>query len=88
MKDKTVCMTLEKVQKFLKNKHKFDHKPELYDVIEKIDKLQSSFREAIKTESVPNLKKSMTDLLTEFIMISNRYDIDLTMLLKDEFNLN
>ncbi len=81
-------VVLEKIQKFLHNKHKFDHKPEMYDVIEKFDEIHSDFKKALQAENVPEIKQSTSKYLIELIMISNRYDIDMSALLSEEFNLN
>ena len=81
-------MVLEKVQKFLKNKHKFDHKPDLVDVIEKLDNVHSGLKEALHTESAPDLKDAISKYLHELIMIANRYDIDISTLISESFNIN
>lgn len=81
-------MTLQKIQKFLKNKHKFDHKPDMFDVIAKYDGIHENVKNSLKGENVPELKENLAATLTEIVMIANRFDIDLTELLKEKYNLN
>ncbi|MHA1518695.1 MAG: hypothetical protein ACTSVZ_03765 [Promethearchaeota archaeon] len=81
-------VSIEKIQKFLRNKHKFDPKSEIYDVLEKINDLHTRFKEALNSESVPDLRKIISSYIIEIIMISNRFDIDIPELLSKEFNLN
>lgn len=79
---------LEKVQKFLKNLHKFEHQPDLYDEIEKLSDLHAKFKNALESENKSEIENILGNYLIEFIEIANRYDIDLTELLKKHYNLN
>jgi len=78
---------IEKLQRFLKNKHKFDKKLDMYDILEILDKNFSAFRGAVKSEELENVKKSLSNLLVGIIKYCNTRDIDIEDVIKEDFNL-
>lgn len=79
---------LKKLQHFLKNKYKFEKAPDTRDVIEGIQKLSNDLTGAIKSDNVPVLKTTMTNMIIEMIKVANRKDIDVENLLQELYNLN
>lgn len=79
---------LEKIQKFMKNLHKFDHPIEIYDLIEKFDDLHTRLKKSLEQEAKLEIEKILSDYTMEFVEIANRYEINLTALLQQRYNLN
>ena len=78
---------IEKLQKFLKNKHKFDRKLDMYDILEILDKNFNAFRGAVKSEEIENVKSSLSSLMVGIIKYCNTRDIDIQEIIKADFNL-
>ncbi len=78
---------IEKLQRFLKNKHKFDKKLDIYDVLEILDKNFTAFRGAVKSEELENVKKSLSNLIVGIIKYCNTRNIDIEEIIKADFNL-
>ncbi|RLI62824.1 MAG: hypothetical protein DRO88_11380 [Promethearchaeia archaeon] len=83
-----ISFMLEKVQKFLKNLHKFDHQPDLYDITEKLTSMHGKLKLALENDTKPEIENILGDYLIEFMEIANRYEINLSELLKNHYNLN
>ena len=78
---------IEKLQRFLKKKHKFDKKLDMYDILEILDKNYNAFRGAVKSEELENVKKSLSSFLVGIIKYCNSRDIDIQEVIKEDFNL-
>ena len=78
---------IEKLQRFLKNKHKFDKKLDMYDILEILDMNFTAFRGAVKSEEIENVKKSLSNLLVGIIKYCNTRNIDIEEIIKADFNL-
>ena len=78
---------IEKLQKFLKNKHKFDRKLDMYEILELLDINYKDFREAVKSEEIEHAKKSLSRLMVEIIKYCNSRDIEIQKVLQEDFNL-
>ncbi len=79
---------LKKIQKYLFNKHKFDRKLEVRDIIENQTILYNDFKVAVKSDSKEKIRDSLGDLLVELLKFSNTKDIDWTELFKEKVKLN
>jgi len=79
---------IEKLQSFLKKKHKFDKKLDMYDILEILDMNFKAFRGAVKSEEIENAKKSLSSLLVGIIKYCNTRDIDIEEVIKADFNLD
>ena len=79
---------LKKIQKYLFNKHKFDRKLEVRDIIENQTILYNDFKVAVKSENKEKIRDSLGDLLVELLKFSNTKDIDWTELFKEKVKLN
>ena len=78
---------IEKLQKFLKNKHKFDRKLDMYDILEILDKNFTAFRAAVKSEEIEHVRKSLSNFMVGIIKYCNSRDIDIQEVIKEDFNL-
>lgn len=78
---------IEKLQRFLKNKHKFDRKLDMYDILELLDNTFKNFREAVKSEEKEDVKKALSHLLVEIIKYCNSRNIEIQKILEEDFNL-
>ncbi|MCF2138755.1 MAG: hypothetical protein K9W44_01705 [Candidatus Lokiarchaeota archaeon] len=72
----------------MKNLHKFDHPIEIYDLIEKFDDLHTRLKKSLEQEAKLEIEKILSDYTMEFVEIANRYEINLTALLQQRYNLN
>ncbi|WP_457558637.1 hypothetical protein [Candidatus Harpocratesius sp.] len=72
----------------MKNLHKFDHPMEIYDLLEKIDNLHIRLKKSLEQEGKNEIEKILGDYIMEFVEIANRYEINLTTLLQQRYNLN
>lgn len=79
-------MSIEKYQRFLKIKHKFDAKPLLSDVLDDFKHHTTKFLEAVAKESKLELETTLRPFLIDLIKHMNRYDITFEDLIKDEYN--
>ncbi len=79
---------LKKIQKYLFNKHKFDRKLEMRDIIENQTILHNDFKVAVKSENKEKIRDSLGDLLVELMKFSNTKNIDWTELFKEKVKLN
>ena len=78
---------IEKLQRFLKNKHKFDRKLDMYEILELLDNNFKNFREAVKSEEKEDVKKALSQFLVEIIKYCNSRDIEIQKIVEDDFNL-
>ncbi|QEE15126.1 hypothetical protein DSAG12_00949 [Promethearchaeum syntrophicum] len=78
---------IEKLQSFLKKKHKFDKKLDMYDILEILDMNFNAFRGAVKSEEIENVKKSLSNFLVGIIKYCNTRDINIQEVIKEDFNL-
>ena len=78
---------IEKLQRFLKNKHKFDRKLDMYEILELLDTNFKNFRDAVKSEEKEDVKKALSHLLVELIKYCNSRDIEIQKILEEDFNL-
>ncbi len=78
---------IEKLQRFLKNKHKFDRKLDMYEILELLDTNFKNFRDAVKSEEKEDVKKALFHLLVELIKYCNSRDIEIQKILEEDFNL-
>jgi DNA-binding transcriptional MerR regulator len=74
-------MELEKIQKFLKTKHKFDKKPEITDEFELLNEKLQDLKRGMQTKDSDAIKKKVGTLLVELIKFSNNHDLDLNDIL-------
>lgn len=76
-----------KLQKFLKNLHKFDKPKELFDWLEDFREHYERFIEAVKADDPERIKKRMRELIIELINYANTKDIDISELLREGLNI-
>ena len=78
---------IEKLQKFLKNKHKFDRKLDMFDILELLDNNFNAFRAAVKSEEMEHVKSSLSSFMVGIIKYCNSRDIIIADVIKADFNL-
>lgn len=79
-------MELEKLQRFLRNKHKFDRKREDYEIVEDLKQKASILGNLIKKNETENLDVVVGRYILDLIKLSNEYDIDIVKTLKEKLN--
>lgn len=77
---------VEKLQRFLKNKHKFDHKIDIKDLLEIFDNKYNAFRASVKSDDKEAIKTNLIPLLIEILKYLNTKDIGLDELLEKQMN--
>lgn len=77
-------MELEKLQRFLRNKHKFDRKREDFEIIADLNQKAGIIGNLIKKNEIENLDVVIGRYILDLIKLSNEYDIDLVATLKDK----
>ena len=78
---------IEKLQRFLKNKYKFDRKLDMYEILELLDNNFKNFREAVKSEEKEDVKKAISNFMVEMIKYCNSRDIEIQKIMEADFNL-
>jgi len=78
---------IEKLQRFLKNKHKFDRKLQMYEVLEILDNSYKTFRDAVNSDNKEDARNALSNLLVEIIKYCNTKDIEIQKILEEDFNL-
>ena len=78
---------IEKLQRFLKNKHKFDKKLDMYESLEALDLNYKTFKEAVKSEEKKDVKKALSNFMVEIIKCCNSRDIEIQKIMEEDFNL-
>ncbi len=78
---------IKKLQRFLKNKHKFDRKLDMYEILELLDASFKTFREAVKSEEKEDIKKALSHFMVEMIKYCNSRNIEIQKILEEDFNL-
>ncbi|MHA1744504.1 MAG: hypothetical protein ACTSWW_00805 [Promethearchaeota archaeon] len=79
-------MTIEKLQKFLKNKYKFE-KVDIRDRVEELDEAYGNFKKTIQEdEALPKIRASLSNLMLTILRYANTKDISLNSLAEDHFN--
>lgn len=78
---------IEKLQRFLKNKHKFDKKLDMYEILEALDLNYNTFKEAVKSEEKKDVKKAISNFMVEIIKYCNSRDIEIQKIMEEDFNL-
>ena len=78
---------IEKLQRFLKNKHKFERKLDMYEILELLDTKYKNFREAVNSEEKENVKKALSHFIVEIIKYCNSRDIEIQKIMEEDFNL-
>jgi len=78
---------IEKLQRFLKNKHKFERKLDIYEILELLDTKYKNFREAVNSEKKDDVKKALSNFMVEMIKYCNSRDIEIQKILEEDFNL-
>ncbi len=81
-----IQMSLDKYQKFLKNKHKFDPKPLYSTVIENFSKHTLNFMNALKSEDDAQVQTALRPFVVDLIKYMNRHDFSFDDLIKEEYN--
>jgi hypothetical protein len=79
---------LDKLQKYLKAKHKFDHKPDFTERWEILNNTMQALKIADKTNNRADLRRQAAQVLLEFVKYCNAVDVDLSNLLVDELKIN
>ena len=79
---------LDKVQHFLKNKHKFDRKLDSREQIEAFNLVCNRYKDAIRSENVTLIRQAMALLLVDMIKYANSKNINLSELIQSEFKIN
>ena len=78
---------IEKLQRFLKNKHKFERKLDMYEILEALDVSYKNFREAVNSEKKEDVKKALSHFIVEIIKYCNSRDIEIQKIVEEDFNL-
>ena len=78
---------IEKLQRFLKNKHKFEKKLDMYEILELLDTKYKTLREAVKSEEKQDVKKAISNFMVEMIKYCNSRDIEIQKIMEEDFNL-
>ena len=79
-------MTIAKLQKFLKNKHKFDKKFDMYEIVEQFDAAYGGFKQAIKDDAVPAIRSTLSNFLVVLLKYANTKDISLDELADEHYS--
>jgi hypothetical protein len=79
-------MSIDKYQKFLKNKHKFDPKPILSDQYDKFKLHTQKFLKAVKSDDNKELKRVIKPFMNDLLVYLSRNDIMLSDLIKGQYN--
>ncbi|MBD3350591.1 MAG: hypothetical protein GF364_03795 [Candidatus Lokiarchaeota archaeon] len=79
-------MEIEKIQRFLKNKHKFDRKKEDFEIIEDIKKNSNKICNLIKKNNIESLDTAIASFILELIKVCNIYEFDLPKVIKEKLN--
>ncbi len=74
-------MELEKIQKFLKTKHKFDKKPDPTEEFEVLTEKLQDLKRGMQTKDLDAIKKKVGNLLVELMKFCNNHDLDLNDIL-------
>ena len=79
---------IDKLQKFWKNRFKFDRKLDPRDQVELFDKLYKNFAEGVKDENMADVKRNLALLFQDVMKYLNTKDIQFTEMLTKELKLN
>lgn len=77
-------MEIEKIQSFLKNKHKFDRKKQDYEIIEDLTQKISIINKLIKNKEIENLDTTIARFIMDLLQLSNEYNIDIAQVIKEK----
>lgn len=77
-------MEIEKIQSFLKNKHKFDRKKQDYEIIEDLTQKISIINKLIKNKEIDNLDTTIARFIMDLLQLSNEYNIDISQVIKEK----
>ncbi len=80
-------MPLEKYQKFLKNKHKFDATPGKEETVARMEHVFGQLKEGILKDDPVVYRRNIAQLVEEILKFENTKDIDFLQLLDEELNL-
>lgn len=81
-------MTVEKVQRYLKNRYKFDKKLDARDLAELFDVKYKNFKDALKSSEKEKIRLHLAAFLEEILKYLNAVDMDLGELLQTELKIN
>ena len=79
-------MTIAKLQKFLKNKHKFDKKSDMYEIVEQFDAVYGGFKQAVKDDADPAIRSTLSSFLVTLLKYANTKDISLDELADEHYS--
>lgn len=79
-------MTIEKLQKFLLNKYKFEKAPDIRDRVEELDEVYGKFKKALLEEAdLPTIRTTLSNFMLSILKYANTKDISLNSLADDHF---
>ena len=79
-------MTIEKLQKFLKSKYKFE-KVDIRDRVEELDEAYENFKGAIQSdEDLTTIRTTLSNFMLAILRYANTKEISLNSLAEDHFN--
>jgi hypothetical protein len=79
---------INKVQKFLKSKHKFDRKLSIDDELENLTNSFNNMKESAKTEDPDKVRNAFGQFLVELIKFANNNDILIEDVLTKDLGFN
>jgi hypothetical protein len=77
-------LELEKIQSFLKNKHKFDRKKQDYEITEDLSQKIEIINKLIKNKDFENLDTTIAHFLLDLLQLCNEYNIDIAKVIKEK----
>ena len=77
-------MEIEKIQSFLKNKHKFDRKKQEYEITEDLTQKIEIINKLIKNKEIENLDTTIARFIMDLLQLSNEYNIDIAQVIKEK----
>lgn len=77
-------MEIEKIQSFLKNKHKFDRKKQDYEITEDLTQKIAIINKLIKNKEIENLDTTIARFIMDLLQLSNEYNIDIAQVIKEK----
>ncbi|MCP4760317.1 MAG: hypothetical protein GY870_00955 [archaeon] len=81
-------MEFEKLQRFLKGRHKFDKKKDADEIISELVKLTNIMKPAIRDGNSDILGEHIGNYIVELIKVCNDFEIDLETTFKDRLKFS
>ena len=79
-------MTVAKLQKFLKNKHKFDKKSDIFEIVEQFDAVYGRLKQAVKEDADPAIRSTLSNFLVTLLKYANTKEISLDELADEHYS--